>query len=69
MAYILVPGNTARGVLLRDGKNRLEYKINAFRVLIATHVAIAILLYTHGPSPLVWVADHVLELTFVSILI
>jgi hypothetical protein len=63
VAYILVPGYNAKGVLLRDDKTRLDYKINAFRVLVATHVALGALLLTYGPSPLVWVADHVLDLT------
>ena len=63
-AYILVPGTWVKGVVLRNG-TQLKYKINAFRILLLTHVALVAGLYYASPDPtsltvtlgpLVWVA-------------
>ncbi|KAL3896650.1 MAG: hypothetical protein SGCHY_003936 [Lobulomycetales sp.] len=67
VCWWLIPGAWIKGSLLRDGETRLLYKMNAFRVLIATHVALAGLVYTFGLSPLVWVANHTLQFTIVTL--
>lgn len=64
-AYILVPGQWVKGVVLRNSTTQLPYKINAFRVLILTHVLLVAGLYWGSKdrtsfeitlAPLVWVA-------------
>ncbi|KAJ3087182.1 hypothetical protein HK102_011654 [Quaeritorhiza haematococci] len=64
--YLLVPGTWVKGITLRNG-DRLDYKINAFRALIVTHVALAGLVYRFGLDPLLWVADHILQIELVVV--
>lgn len=65
ICFLVIPGEYKQGVILRDG-SRLTYKLNAFKVLVATHVAVAGICYVKGIAPLVWVAQNAFKLAFTS---
>ncbi|KAJ3273470.1 hypothetical protein HDV01_004390 [Terramyces sp. JEL0728] len=64
---ICVPGKTVEGTVTPDGK-RLQYKINGFNSFLVTMSVLAALVYKHGLHPLLWVADHYIQLAIAGIL-
>ncbi|TPX41865.1 hypothetical protein SeLEV6574_g05880 [Synchytrium endobioticum] len=62
-----IPSNDATGTMLRDGKTALKYKINAFKAMLASGVAVGALMSIYGLRPLVWIANNVVPLATASI--
>ncbi|KAJ3106148.1 hypothetical protein HDU97_006965 [Phlyctochytrium planicorne] len=65
--YLILPGEVVNGTLLRDGKSVLKYPINGFRALLVSAGLVAGSVYVYGLEPLLWIADHYLELALASI--
>jgi hypothetical protein len=68
LLYVIIPGEWALGILLRTG-DRLRYKINAFRIFILTLGLLVGVVKLHGLAPLLWIADHYLELASAAIVL
>ncbi|KAJ3317297.1 erg24, C-14 sterol reductase [Boothiomyces sp. JEL0866] len=64
---IVTPGKTVEGAVTPDGK-RLKYKINGFNSFLVTMSLLSSLVYRHGLKPLLWVADHYVQLAIAGIL-
>jgi hypothetical protein len=68
LMYVVVPGEWAQGTPLRTG-DRLGYKINAFTIFMLTLGLLGSVMQLHGLMPLLWIADHYLELASSAIVL
>lgn len=64
---IIAPGPTVSGSVLPDGK-KLSYKINGFSSLVASLFLLGGLSYKYGLAPLLWIAQHYLQLSVAGII-
>ncbi|KAH8930127.1 ERG4/ERG24 ergosterol biosynthesis protein [Atractiella rhizophila] len=58
LCWAILPGEWYEGVLLRDGKTKLQYKINAFSTFIATLLLASGIYLWQGHQPFLFIYEH-----------
>lgn len=61
LLHMAIPGPVVKGTVLPDGSAPLPYCVNGFRCLVVSLYAV-VALHVNDVLPLVWVADHALQL-------